>query len=323
MRAALTAAFLAMALTAGCGGGQGPEPTVVTMAPPPTATAGPTATPEATANPPTSTPAPAPTPTPEPTARRDFILPTVTLPTLTPTPEPTPTPVPTEAMMPTPTATPEPEPTPAPPPEPTATPEPASTRRPTATPEPTAMPTSTPAPTPTATPVPWTRTGHWYRDTAREEAISRRSKAMGFSGYTRVATIDANPDAEPAGLSLSLACIESGRYGYLSPYSRVVPPKADAYFVGIWDRRRDELVERDSRLYFHPTLTAAGSEIITESEGQLQRILRVLTAAARNENPDLVLAAGIFDSRREELEEVWAEFDVTGLDEALRYLPCL
>ena len=118
-------------------------------------------------------------------------------------------------------------------------------------------------------------------------------------------------------------CIDGVRIGFLSPYSGLVPPKADAYFVGVWNKRRDDLVERDSRLYFHPTLTDDGSEIITGSQSQLRRILRLLGAAARNDNPDLVLVAGIFDSRGEELEGVWGEFDPAGLDDVLRYLPCL
>lgn len=225
--------------------------------------------------------------------------------------------------MPTPTDAPEPEPTPEPALPPTPAPEPTATPKPTARPTATPEPTATPAPTPLPTPVPWERTGHWYRDTTREEALSRRSRALGFSGAVQVATLDANPDAELAGLSLSLACIDGSRFGYLSPYSEVVPQRADAYFIGLWNQRRDSMVEERSRLYFQPTLTDDGSEIITESQPQLRQMVRVLGTAARNRNPDLVLVAGIFDSKSDELEGVWGEFDPAGLDDALRYLPCL
>lgn len=139
----------------------------------------------------------------------------------------------------------------------------------------------------------------------------------------QVVTLDANPDAELAALSLSLACADGARFGYLSPYSGFVPARADAYFAGVWNQRKGSLMERGSRLYFHPALTGDGSEIITESQSQLRRLLRVLGAAARNRNPDLVLVAGIFDSAVDRLEGVWGKFDVTGLDDAMRYLPCL
>ena len=182
-------------------------------------------------------------------------------------------------------------------------------------------------PQPTATPTPepelWDRTGHWRRDAARERAESARSRSLGFAGHVQVATLDSVPGERPAQLSLSLACVDDLRIGYLSPYSGVVPYWADAYVIGMWNERRNDWRGGDPEKYRDPLVTGDGSEIYTPSQAQLNRILRALEKAALNESPDLVLRAGILDSGSEEREGLWAEFEVTGLQDALRYLPCL
>lgn len=277
---------------------QPPPPTLAalpTYTPAPTATLYPTYTP-----PPSATPYPTlePLPTPEP------------LPTYTPYPTYTPFPTP----IPVPTATPSPTPAPVP----TATPRP--------TPRPTIRPTRTPTPRPTRTPTPeinqWRPTGYWSHDPSYEKVINEVLESRGLGGEARIATLDAIPTAWAADLSLSVGCIAGIGVVYLIPYTFEVPPSTNTYAVGMWNGETDEWVDDDLGWYKDPVLTDDGSGIYIANQAQVRQIVRILEKANRNRNPDLALNAGMFDSENDDVEGMWAEFDPTGLQDALRYLGC-
>ena len=268
-----------------------------TQPPPPTLTALPTYTPALMATPyPTYTPPPSSTPRP--------------------TLEPLPTYTPLPTLEPLPTYTPYPTPTP----EPTATPTP--TPVPTATPRPTRTPTPQPTQTPTPEPRQWESTGYWSHDPSYESSINEALKSGGFSGQAKVATLDAIPTAWSADLSLSLGCIAGIGVVYLTPYSFVVSPSADTYAVGMWNDETDSWVDDDLGWYKDPVLTDDGSAIYVANQAQVRQIVRVLEKASRNQNPALVLNAGMFDSENGDVLGLWGVFDPAGLQDALRYLSC-
>lgn len=138
----------------------------------------------------------------------------------------------------------------------------------------------------------------------------------------KVATLDAIATAWSADLSLSLGCIDGLGVVYLTPYSWVVPPSVDTYAVGVWNEKTDSWVEGDLGWYKDPLITDDGSAIYVTNQTQLRQIIRILEKANQNRNPDLVLNVGMFDSKNDDMEDLWGEFDPTGLQDALQYLPC-
>ncbi len=259
---------------------------------------------EATLTPkdPTVTPSPKPTVTPEPTS--------------TSTPEPTATNTPTATL----TATPEPTPTHTP----TPTPTPTQTATPTATLTPTPIPTATLKPTSTPTPDPsqWTSSGFWYRDHGFETQLAAVLRSLDIPGTAEAATLDAIPSGWAADLSLSLVCLADDRIAYLFPYSAVVSPSADTYVVGMWNEEIGDWLEEDLGWYGSPILTDDGSGIFMTNVAQINQIIRVLETAVINQNPNLVLNIGVFDSTTEDGYSEWGTYDPTGLRDALNYLPC-
>ena len=144
----------------------------------------------------------------------------------------------------------------------------------------------------------------------------------GLEDEARVAILDANPASPAADLSLSLGCIGSFQVSYLAPYSLAVPPSVDTYIVGIWDEETGSWMDGNLGRYGSLQITDDGSAIYVSNRAQVRQIVGILATAAGNLNPDLVLNVGMFDSENEEGPSVWAEFDPTGLEDALRYLPC-
>ena len=287
---------------------------------------------------PADTPTPQPTYTPYPTLEP---LPTYTpnptlepLPTHTPFPSlsplptlaPLPTLVPLATLVPLPTYTPYPTPTLAPTATPMLEPTPTSTPRPVPTRSPTATPRPTSTPRPTATPTPsrdeWESSGDWYRDTDYELRINEALRAQNIPGKARVATLDAIPTAWSADLSLSVGCINEIGIAYLTPYSWEVSPLVDTYAVGMWDDEEDEWIDDDLGWYREPLLTDDGSAIYISNQAQVRQIVRILEAANRNRNPDLVLNAGMFAADNDNVDALWAEYDPDGLEDALDYLGC-
>ena len=241
---------------------------------------------------------------------------------------PTPTPPPTAAVVPTPTPSPTPEPTATPLPDPTATRPPTATPAPMPTliPTPTATPVPTPTPVPTATPTPeprqWEYAGHWHRDLAYESVLNEVLKSEGSDGQAQVATLDADPSSWAADLSLSLGCIADLGVAYLTSYSWVVPPSVDTYAIGMWNEKTDSWAEENLGWYKNPLITDDGSAAYITNRTQLRQIIGILETAVENQNPDLVLNIGMFDSENEEVQDLWGEFDPTGLEDVLQYLPC-
>ena len=57
------------------------------------------------------------------------------------------------------------------------------------------------------------------------------------------------------------------------------------------------------------------------SNAQVRQILSTLRKADQNRETDLVFSVGLYDST-EGTRGLWGEFDPTGLEDALAYLPC-
>ena len=147
-------------------------------------------------------------------------------------------------------------------------------------------------------------------------------QSEGFDSQAKVATLDAIPTGWAADLSLSLGCIGGIGVGYLTPYSWVVPPSVDTYVVGMWNRKTGAWVDDDLRSYKNPLFTDDGSAIYVSNKTQLRQIIGILEKANQNRNPDLALNVGMVDSKNEDVTALWGEFDPTGLQDALQYLPC-
>ena len=158
-----------------------------------------------------------------------------------------------------------------------------------------------------------------------ELALNAVLESQGFDNSAQVATLDADPTGWGFDLSFSLACVTGHRIAYLAPYSFVVPPSVDTYVVGMWNDEAGSWVEDGLGWYTSPILTDDGAAIYLTSRAQLRQIIAVLETANENQNPNLVLAIGMFDSTNEDVEDVrelWGQFDPTGLQDVLQYLPC-
>ena len=238
---------------------------------------------------------------------------------VTATPEPTATQVPTYTPLPTHT------------PYPTYTPYPTLTPIPTATPRPTPKPT---LPPPTATPtivaaVPtpflpmpetWDQTGNWYRDHAYENQLKAIYTELGMTGQFTAATLDADPDeVEFADLALTLVCIDGAKVVMLTPYTEYVPPTIDTYLVGIWDYGAEDWVSGAIEYFYSPTLNDIGSSIVVTNNIQIRRVMEVLHQS--NPHRNHALGGGMYDSE-EGGEVILAQWDATGIKDAVEYLGC-
>lgn len=123
-------------------------------------------------------------------------------------------------------------------------------------------------------------------------------------------------------MGLSLICSHGYKSAYLTPYPYSVPSSVDTYDFGVWNNKAEEWTEGQHQRYRSPVLTDDGSSIFISNNTQLGEILDVLRAAEASQNPDLIFNAGMFDSTKDDGESLWGEFDVTGLEDALEYLPC-
>ena len=247
------------------------------------------------------------------------------------------------------------EPLPTYTPYPTATPRPTHTPYPTATPYPVAasLPTYTPLPTlyappkfiapqfTVATPTPiwlptlpprfipptpalsqWRATGNWYRDASHESTINKEVMSMGFSVKARVAALDAITPGAARDVRLSLGCVGTDeRLMYVVPYSFKVPPSMDTLTVGIWDHGTNAWAEDEVWHYGNVVTTEDRAGVFITSKAQVRQILSTLRKADQNREADLVFSVGLYDST-EDTEGLWGEFDPTGLEDALDYLPC-
>ena len=240
------------------------------------------------------------------------------------------------------------EPLPTYTPYPTATPYPVAAPLPTythvppqflvATPKPFSLPTLPPFSLPTLPPVSlltlppifipptpapsqWRGTGNWYRDASHELAINKKAVSMGFSDKAKVAALDAITPGSERDVRLSLGCIGITRVMYVTPYSFKVPPPMDALTVGIWDYGTDAWVEDEVWHYRNVVTVEAGIGVFISSNAQVRQILSTLRKADQNREADLVFSVGLYDST-EGTEGLWGEFDPTGLEDALDYLPC-
>ena len=250
------------------------------------------------------TPEPLPTQTPAPTA--------TAYPTYTP--YPTPTPAPTGTAYPT--YTPYPTPTPEPTPTPTLPPTPAPTLPP--TPAPTAEPTPAPTPAPA-----WQATSDWYRDTNSEQVFYERMAELspGSVGNAKVATLDSNPTRMDSALYLTLGCLNSMPYGYITTYDLQLPANADRYMVGIWDAMKGEWTDEEIDLPLDRT--DDGLSVYITNRPTLREIVRLLKIASSGLPSEQYLSAGVYDSGPGTPDvDVWSGFDSAGVEDALSYLGC-
>ena len=96
----------------------------------------------------------------------------------------------------------------------------------------------------------------------------------------------------------------------------------DAYFVAIWNEITEKFVEGDSAFYYDAVITDDGSALFISHRLQIDNIIRMLEKLDQNRHPELELSINMFDSEDDDAEEFWADFDPTGLRDALAYLPC-
>ena len=193
-------------------------------------------------------------------------------------------------------------------------------------PVPMLMPTFQPPPTyplplPVTPAVEWEGTGDWYRDDLYEAALDTLYKEQGLDVQVGIVTLDASVRVWAGDLSLTLGCLGSTKVAYLSPYSFLMPVGMDRYTVGVWNDQSQTWVEDQTETYRNPTITDDGSSIYIINNSQIRQIVSVLHHAGANQNPDLVKGAGIWDSTKYE-GELWSDYDPTGLEDALNYLPC-
>ena len=164
----------------------------------------------------------------------------------------------------------------------------------------------------------WESTGNWYRDHEYETSLNAALEAQGTDAKSRVATLDAPPELLASDLSLSVGCFTGAKVMYLTPYTFVVPPSVDTYVAGIWNTEAGEWVE--VLHYRNPILTDDGSAIYVSNNAQIRGIVEVLRKADKNVDPNLKLSVAAWDSAAE--GGLLSNFDPTGLDDALAYLPC-
>ena len=250
-----------------------------------------------------------PSPTPPATAT---LRPTATpQPTFTPyptyTPEPTATPLPTYTPLPTHT------------PYPTWTPLPTATATPAPTAKPTPRPTRTPTPTPSRR---WQSSGHWYKDTEWEDALASVAKDVGLGTDidVKIATLDADPTATISGeLYISLGCLGDTPWGWLTPYTLEVSADIDTFVIGIWDQKSKKFVDDIPN---QPAVrTDDGASVYISNRAVLSEVTRLLQKAASGLSQGQVLTAGMWNSGSD-VTGMWADFDPSEFQDALKYLDC-
>ena len=261
---------------------------------------------------------PAATPNVEPTGSAGVQTQLAVVPTLEPlptyTPYPTATPYPVAASLPTYT------------PLPTlyAPPKFIAPQFTVATPTPIWLPTLPPRfipPTPALSQ--WRATGNWYRDASHESAINKEVMSMGFSDKAKVAALDAITPGAARDVMLSLGCIGTFRLMYVIPYSFEVPSSMNTLTVGIWDHGTDAWVDDEVWHYKNVVTIEDGSGVFMTSNAQVRQIFSTLRKADQNREADLVFSVGLYDSTDGTRGRgLWGEFDPTGLEDALDYLPC-
>ncbi len=223
------------------------------------------------------------------------------------------------------TATPAPAPTATPTPRLTYTPFPTPTLRSTNTP----LPTPTPVPTSTARPHQqptqpinhWSETGNWYRDLVYENLVNADLKALGYDPDARFVALDSVPTAWASEIYLMFGCIAGAKVAYFLPYSLLVPPEVDTYVIGIWDTTSEAWMESDLHYYYDPLLTDDESGIYVPNQAQVKQMFSVIQKASRQQNQHQALNAGMFAENDESIS-FWGEFDVSGLQDVVAYLPC-
>ena len=217
-----------------------------------------------------------------------------------------------------------PEPLPTQTPAPTATAYPTYTPYPTPTPAPTATayPTYTPYPTPTPEPA-WQATSDWYRDTISEQVFHEWMAELlpGTVGNAKVATLDSNPTRMDNALYLTLGCVNSMPYGYITAYDLQLPANADRYMVGIWDAMKGEWTDEGIDLPLDRT--DDGLSVYITNRPTLREIVRLLKIASSGLPSEQYLSAGVYDSGPGTPDvDLWSGFDSAGVEDALSYLGC-
>lgn len=144
----------------------------------------------------------------------------------------------------------------------------------------------------------------------------------GASATGKFATLDADPGTGFADLAITLACINGSKVLMLTPYSGYLPPTVDAYLVGIWDYGVEAWLDGAIEYYNNPILNDEGSGIVISNNIQVRRIMEMFHQADRIQNPNQVLTTGVYNSQDDTEVPFLAEWDTTGLDDAIQYLDC-
>ena len=218
-------------------------------------------------------------------------------------------------------------------PRPTETPFPTPTSRPTYTPVPTAtpIPTPTPSPLPTATTqayqqptqptTHWSETGYWYRDLEFEHQFNQWLKAEGYDQDARFVSLDSVPTAWASEIYLTFGCFAGKKVAYFFRFDDLVPSEVDTYVIGIWDTSAEAWKEGDVHFYYEPILTDDRWGIYIFNQTQVRQMFSIVQKADRQANQHQALNAGMFAEKYESIG-FWGEFDVTGVQDVVEYLPC-
>ena len=168
----------------------------------------------------------------------------------------------------------------------------------------------------------WERTGNWSRDAAYENDLKAFYGETSETGQFTAATLDADPGSEFADLAFSLVCIKGSKVLLLTAYSGYVPPVMDAYLFGIWDYGADDWKSGAVEYYDDPFLNDIGSSIVIINNIQIRRMMEIVNEFHLDRNPGHVLTGGIYNSTNESEAPLLAEWDTTGITDALEYLGC-
>jgi hypothetical protein len=150
--------------------------------------------------------------------------------------------------------------------------------------------------------------------------VAAKDLGLGTDYDVRIATLDADPTTAISGeIYLSLGCLGDVPFGWLTPYTLVVPADIDTFAVGIWDRKSAKFVDD---IPDQPAVRNDDESSLTISNRVVLRgVTRLLRQAASGLPQGQVLTAGMWKRGAHDIG-MWADFDADGLQDALDYLGC-
>ena len=132
------------------------------------------------------------------------------------------------------------------------------------------------------------------------------------------AMLDADPRVADGDFALSLVCMDGLPIVRLIPYTYVVLPGIDSYSFIVWDDIAEEIVTSTDTLL--TLLNSDGSAVVVPHRATVNTIVNYMLMSI-DLRPGLLLAATMWDSS-EEVPDLWAIYDASGVRDALHYLEC-